>query len=149
MTIDQASLGVTPLRGRELDLGVRRVVPGDQEELWFPLLAEWLPRWLDVDAVPQMVGAPLRRGDQVRGHVIGCHLGERVRLRWRPRELEHDTELMVSLDPEEHGTELVVHLERLEGPAEQQAQREHWEQALEDLAREVEAERGAEDDMPT
>src|SRR5690606_38983458 len=30
-------------------------------EVWRRLLADWLPLWLGVDSVPQMVGAPLRR----------------------------------------------------------------------------------------
>src|SRR5690606_7399330 len=56
-------------------------------EVWRRLLADWLPLWLGVDSVPQMVGAPLRREGRGRGRVVGCHMGRRVRRRRIPSGL--------------------------------------------------------------
>ena len=81
-------VGLTHDAGWELD--VRRIVPGPAAETWRRLLDEWLPQWLGVDSVPQMVGAPVHRGGRVRGRVIGCHVGRRVQLRWTPEILDHE-----------------------------------------------------------
>ena len=80
-------VGLTHDAGWELD--VRRTLPAPPSEIWQRLLAEWLPQWLGVESVPQMVGAPVRRGGRVHGRVIGCHVGRRVRLRWTPDTLDH------------------------------------------------------------
>ena len=63
-------------------LGVRRTVPAHVDEVWRRLLSEWLPAWLGVDTVPQMVGAPLCSGGSLHGRIVGCHVGRRVRVRW-------------------------------------------------------------------
>lgn len=119
------------------ELGAHRTLEAPPEEVWRMLLTEWLPQWLEVDTVPQMVGAPLRHGDRVRGRVIGCHMGRRVRVRWTPSRLDHETVFQVTLQPEPEGgrgTVLAVHQERLLGPAERQALLEHWETALDRVA---------------
>lgn len=115
------------------ELGVRRTVAEPVDDVWRRLLAEWLPAWLTVDSVPQMVGAPLRRGGRVRGRVVGCHVGRRVRMRWTPETLDHETMFQVTLMDEANGTTLALHQERLLGPAERQALLEHWTGVLDDL----------------
>lgn len=99
-------VGLTHDAGWELD--VRRTVPGPAAETWRRLLDEWLPQWLGVDSVPQMVGAPVHRGGRVRGRVIGCHVGRRVRLRWTPEILDHETVFQVTLQETQAGAAGVI-----------------------------------------
>ncbi|WP_263311213.1 hypothetical protein [Brachybacterium atlanticum] len=128
-------VGLTHDAGWELD--VRRTLPAPTSETWQRLLAEWLPQWLGVESVPQMVGAPVRRGGRVHGRVIGCHVGRRVRLRWTPETLDHETVFQVTLQevPESlgHATILEIHQERLLGVAERQGLLDHWNLVLDDV----------------
>ena len=128
-------VGLTHDAGWELD--VRRTLPAPPSEIWQRLLAEWLPQWLGVESVPQMVGAPVRRGGRVHGRVIGCHVGRRVRLRWTPDTLDHETVFQVTLQevPESfgHATILETHQERLLGAAERQGLLDHWNLVLDDV----------------
>lgn len=128
-TRDQA--GRTPDGGWEL--GVRRTLTEPIDDLWRRLLTEWLPIWLSVDSVPQMVGAPLRRGERVCGRVIGCHVGRRVRVRWTPEALDHETVVQVTLTGVADGTTISLHQEHLLGPAERQALLDHWTDVLDGL----------------
>ncbi|MFC0672523.1 hypothetical protein [Brachybacterium hainanense] len=127
------SLPVGLTRDAGWQLGVRRTVRADAEEIWHRLLNEWLLSWLEVDSVPQMVGAPLRRGELVRGRVTGCHVGRRIRLRWHPPQLDHETVFQVTLVEAAQGTTIAIHQERLLGPAERQALLEHWTGILEEV----------------
>ena len=81
-----------------------------------------------------MGGAPVRRGGRVHGRVIGCHVGRRVRLRWTPDTLDHETVFQVTLQeaPESLGraTSLEIHQERLLGAAERQGLLDHWNLVL-------------------
>lgn len=115
------------------ELGVRRTVPDSPDEIWQSLLADWLPAWLEVDSVPKMVGAPLRRGAQVCGRVVGCHVGRRVRLRWHPPHLDHETVFQVTLLEAASGCTIAIHQERLRGSAERQELLERWTDVLERL----------------
>ncbi|WP_114854062.1 SRPBCC domain-containing protein [Brachybacterium sp. YJGR34] len=115
------------------ELGVRRTLPAPDQDVWRRLLSEWLPQWLGVESVPQMVGAPLRRGTAACGRVVGCHMGRRVRLRWQPEALDHETVFQVTLQEAAGGTVLAVHQERLLGPAERQGLLEHWTTVLDQL----------------
>ncbi|EWS80307.1 hypothetical protein [Brachybacterium phenoliresistens] len=132
------------------ELGVRRTVPAAPEELWQRLLSDWLPAWLAVDSIPQMVGAPLRRGEQIRGRVVGCHVGRRVRLRWHPPQLDHETVFQVTLLEAPGGCTIAIHQERLLGSAERQALLERWTRELEELrggiARDAAARRAADEE---
>lgn len=125
-------------RGAGWELGVRRTVAEPVDDVWRRLLAEWLPAWLAVESVPQMVGAPLRRGDRICGRIVGCHVGRRVRVRWTPETLDHETMFQVTLTDQSNGTTLALHQERLLGPAERQAMLEHWTGVLAALPRVVE-----------
>lgn len=125
-------VGLTRDAGWELE--VRRTVRASAPELWRRLLADWLPQWLGVDSVPQMVGAPLKHAGRVRGRVMGCHVGRRIRLRWTPQDLDHETMFEVTLLEETGGTTIVIHQERLLGPAERQGLLEHWDDVLAALA---------------
>lgn len=124
----QSPVGPTHDAGWELAL--RRTLPAPAEDVWRRLLAEWLPQWLGVDSVPQMVGAPLRGQGRVRGRVVGCHVGRRVRVRWTPLVLDHETVFQVTLqdagDAPSGSTVIELHQERLLGPAERQTLIEHW-----------------------
>jgi len=128
-------VGLTHDAGWELD--VRRTLPAPVSETWQRLLGEWLPQWLGVDSVPQMVGAPMRRQGRVHGRVIGCHVGRRVRLRWTPDTLDHETVFQVTLqeNPDGYGpgTILEIHQERLLGAAERQGLLETWNRLLDEL----------------
>ena len=130
--------GLTRAAGWELT--VERTLPTTRDEVWGRLLAEWLPRWLDVESVPQMVGAPLRHRRGARGRMIGCHVGRRVRLRWTPADLDHETVFQVTLqeplEPSAPGTVVEVHQERLLGAGERQGLLEHWTAELEALVAE-------------
>lgn len=107
------------------------------EDVWRRLLTEWLPQRLGVDSVPQMVGAPMRHDGAVRGRVTGCHVGRRVRVRWTPVILDHETIFQVTLqeplDASLLGTVLEIHQERLLGPAERQALLARWNSVLDEL----------------
>lgn len=118
----------TPTADREL--AVRRTAPIARAEVWRLLLDEWLPQWLDIDALPFMVGAPVRRDDLVRGRVSGCHAESRVRVRWQDPALDHATLFQVTLTEDEGGTEIVIHEEGLADAAERDARRAHWTEAL-------------------
>ena len=128
-------VGLTHDAGWELD--VLRSLPSSVAETWKLLIAEWLPQWLGIDSVPQMVGAPLRRDGRVHGRVIGCHVGRRVRLRWTPDTLDHETIFQVTLQEDlespEGGTVIAIHQERLLGPAERQGLLDRWTQVLDAL----------------
>lgn len=128
--------GLTRDAGWELE--VRRTLDCSPEDAWQQLLTEWLPQWLGVDSVPQMVGAPLRSRGRIRGRVVGCHVGRRVRVRWTPEILDHETMFQVTLLESSNGTTLSIHQERLLGPAERQSLLEHWSSVLEQLARSLE-----------
>lgn len=127
-------------------LAVRRSLPASAEDVWRRLLAECLPQWLGVESIPQMVGAPIRQEGRVRGRVVGCHVGRRLRLRWTPADLDHETVFQVtlqdSLEDPQQGTLIELHQERLLGTAERQALLEHWTTVLDalvwDYARESE-----------
>lgn len=142
---DRTPVGLTRDAGWEL--GVRRTIAASPEETWRHLLAEWLPAWLGVDTVPQMVGAPLRRGREARGRVVGCHVGRRVRVRWTPEMLDHETVFQVTLLEAPAGTTVAVHQERLLGPAARQSLLEHWTGRLDALVGQVAQERAAEPDL--
>ncbi|RHZ90319.1 hypothetical protein D1122_22355, partial [Cereibacter sphaeroides] len=87
-------------------------------------------------ADPQTL-ARVRRGGRVHGRVIGCHVGRRVRLRWTPDTLDHETVFQVTLQeaPESLGraTILEIHQERLLGAAERQGLLDHWNLVLDDV----------------
>ena len=133
------------------ELGVRRTLPETAEDVWRRLLAEWLPQWLGIDSVPQMVGAPVRHQGAVRGRVIGCHVGRRVRLRWTPAILDHETVFQVTLqEPAEDGTtgtSIGIHQERLLGDAERQTLLVYWTAVLDELVAAYEREGAGSQDL--
>lgn len=135
MTAPDAPVGLTLDAGWEL--GVRRTLPVPFEECWAVLIDEWLPRWLMVDAVPQMVGAPLRQGLRSVGRVTGCHVGTRVRVRWDQPEAADETVFQVTLLPAATGTTIALHQERLSSAEERERLLAHWTRALERLATEL------------
>lgn len=139
-------VGLSPDAGWEL--GVRRTVPAPPQEVWRRLLAEWLPQWLGVESVPQMVGAPLRQHGRVRGRLVGCHVGRRLRMRWTPETLDHETVFQVTLQESAEGTVIGIHQERLLGAAERQGLLEHWTAVLDDLVIAVERETVVGLDLP-
>ena len=127
------------------ELVVRRALPASAEDVWRRLLAECLPQWLGVDSIPQMVGAPIRHEGRVRGRVVGCHVGRRLRLRWTPVALDHETVFQVTLQESPEGplwgTVIELHQERLLGAAERQALLEHWTTVLDTLVEDYVRER--------
>lgn len=133
-------------------LALRRTLPAPAEDVWRRLLAEWLPQWLGVDTVPQMVGAPLRGQGRMRGRVIGCHVGRRVRVRWTPRTLDHETVFQVTLQEPSGAasgeTTIELHQERLLGPAERQSLIEHWTTVLDALVAAYATEGAGPQDLP-
>ena len=145
-----APVGLTPDAGWALD--VRRTLPAPPEDVWRRLHTEWLPQWLGVDSVPQMVGAPLRQDGAIRGRVSGCHMGRRVRLRWTPATLDHETIFQVTvqepLDPGVVGTVIEIHQERLLGPAERQTLLAHWTAVLDELVVAYALETAGSQDLP-
>lgn len=134
-------------------LTVERTVAASVPEVWHRLLTEWLPPWLGVDSIPQMVGAPLRHRGRTRGRVIGCHVGRRVRMRWTPESLDHETEFEVTLQASAlgtpAGTTITIHQERLLGVAERQGQLEHWVAVLDDAAEVLALESVVTHDLPS
>lgn len=145
----QIPVGLTRDAGWEL--GVRRTLPAPAEDVWRRLLAEWLPQWLGIDSVPQMVGAPVRHQGRVHGRVIGCHVGRRVRLRWTPAILDHETVFQVTLqEPAEDGaagTSIEIHQERLLGDAERQSLLVYWTAVLDELVAAYEREGAGSQDL--
>lgn len=136
------AVGLTPDAGWELN--VERELRAPLDEVWQRLVAEWLPAWLGVASLPQMVGAPIAdaRG-RVQGRVVGCHVGRRVRVRWTPADLDHETVFQVTIAEAVEGTTITVHQERLLGPAERQALLERWTRILDNLVAAIAAETGA------
>ena len=130
-------VGLTPASDRALRF--RHVLPGPMEDVWRRLLTEWLPQWLDVDSIPQMVGTPLRRGESVRGTVIGCYKGRRLRVRWIPAGLAEETILQVTLmdsallEVGPPGVALEIEQEDLPGPAVREDLLAHWTAVLDGL----------------
>jgi uncharacterized protein YndB with AHSA1/START domain len=122
------------------ELGVRRTVAAPAADVWRRLLSEWLPQWLGIESVPQMVGAPMRQDGRVRGRVVGCHVGRRVRLRWTPETLDHETVFQVTLLESSQGTTVAIHQERLLGAAERQGLLEQWTTVLDELVAQIERE---------
>lgn len=138
--------------GRSRDAGwqlsVRRTLPLRADDAWDRLHEAWLPEWTGADRVPLLVGAPVRRDDVHIGRVIGCHVGRRLRLRWAPEGITHETVLQATVLESGDGTALALHQEQLCGPEEQRRLLEEWTGALEALRerllREVEESRNAE-----
>ncbi|MFC7374826.1 SRPBCC domain-containing protein [Brachybacterium sp. GCM10030267] len=130
------------------ELGVRRTLSAPLEDVWRRLLAEWLPQWLGVENVPQMVGAPMRHDGQTRGRVVGCHVGRRVRVRWTPPTLDHETVFQVTLLEASGGTTVAIHQERLLGAAERQGLLEHWTTILDELVAAIDRETAVNHDLP-
>lgn len=118
-------------------ISLRHDLDATATEVWRRLLADWLPLWLDVDSVPQMVGAPLRREGRVRGRVVGCHMGRRVRVRWAPPQLAEETIVQVTLeetaDGTRRGTTLVLQQDQVRDLAAQQTLLARWQDALAQL----------------
>lgn len=138
--VGPASESVGPAPEATWELGVHRSLPLPMPELWERLFDEWLPHWLTVDSVPQMVGSPLRHGEESRGRVTGCHAGRRLRVRWTPTGFDHDTDFQVTLmdaallDGVPSGTVLDIQQERLLGPGERRDLLQHWTSMLDELA---------------
>lgn len=130
METTQQSRGPAAPDAEGARIAVEHPVAAPPEQVWRSLMTEWLPERLAVDSVPQMVGAPIRDGGTVRGRVLGCHVGRRLRLRWVPPELGHETLVQISLTPILGGTAVRLSQEHLRGPAEQQSARERWTAAL-------------------
>lgn len=143
-------VGLTPDAGWALT--VRRTLPSPAEVIWQRLLTEWLPEWLEVDSVPQMVGARLRCADGASGRVVGCHVGRRITVRWMPESLDHETVFQVTLqEPFEEallGTELEIHQERLLGAAERASLLVHWTAVLDALTLAFARESAVDQDLP-
>lgn len=143
-------VGLTPDAGWALT--VRRTLPAPPEDIWRRLLTEWLPGWLEVDSVPQMVGSPLRWSGGTRGRVVGCHVGRRITVRWTPSSLDHETVFQVTLqEPFEDallGTELEIHQERLLGVAERSALLTRWETVRDELGLAYAQETSGSQDLP-
>lgn len=131
-----APVGLTRDAGWEL--GVRRTLPVPFDSAWTLLVEEWLPRWLGVDSVPQLVGAPLHQGRRDVGRVTGVHVGSRVRVRWDQPDAADETVLQVTLLPAASGTTVAIHQERLASADERERLIAHWTRALERLRDEVE-----------
>lgn len=140
-------LGLTRDAGWEL--GVRRTVAATVPDVWHRLLAEWLPQWLEVDSIPQLVGAPLRHHGSVRGRIVGCHRGRRVRMYWTPAALDHETVFQVTLLEASAGTTIAIHQERLVDAVERQSQLEQWTAVLDDLVAALERETAVTHDLPS
>ncbi|WP_193103723.1 hypothetical protein [Brachybacterium sp. FME24] len=140
-------LGLTRDAGWEL--GVRRTVAATAPDVWHRLLAEWLPQWLEVDSIPQLVGAPLRHNGSVRGRIVGCHMGRRVRMYWTPVALDHETVFQVTLLEASAGTTIAIHQERLVDAVERQSLLEQWTAILDDLVAALERETAVTYDLPS
>lgn len=135
MTSTNAPFGLTRDAGWEL--GVRTAIPLLVDDAWPLLVEEWLPRWLGVDAVPTLVGAPLRQGRREVGRVAGYHIGTRVRVRWDQPGTADETVFQVTLEPDGEATIVSLRQERLADAAERDRLREHWTRVLERLNAEV------------
>ncbi|MEE1618404.1 SRPBCC family protein [Brachybacterium sp. J153] len=147
----QTEISPTPVgltRDAGWQLGVTRTVAAPASDVWRRLLGEWLPQWLGVESVPQMVGAPVRDGARIRGRVVGCHVGRRVRLRWTPVTLDHETVFQVTLQEAATGTTIGIHQERLLGAAERQGLLEHWTTTLDALVESIAREHVIRHDLP-
>ena len=148
MTTGSAPTPVGLTRHAGWELSVRRTVPATPDEVWRRLLSEWLPAWLEVESVPQMVGAPLRGRGAVRGHQLLSDVQSRISVSYAPRTLDNKTVFQVTLQEAGQGTTIALHQERLLGAAERQAQLEHWTTVLEEVAAQLEAERPESQDLP-
>lgn len=137
---DGASAPAHPIgltRDAGWELGVRRTLPLTRDQAWELLRDAWLPRWLDVDAVPLVVGAELHRGAATVGRVVGAHLGRRLRVRWDQPDIDGETVLQVTLIDAAGGTTVAIHQERL-GTAEQREDLlERWTAELDALRAEA------------
>jgi uncharacterized protein YndB with AHSA1/START domain len=107
------------------EIGVSRTVPCSVDEAWSVLTSSAALRvWLGDDRLP---------GDE---RLRSLRPGDRVRLRWRPPGVDHDTTLQVavSLSSSKRGAVVRFHQEHLAGPDEREAMRTRWRQVLDELA---------------
>ncbi|GAA4909770.1 activator of Hsp90 ATPase-like protein [Stackebrandtia albiflava] len=125
MTTPTRPTGLTADAGWQM--GVRRTVPADLTDTWHYLVGEGLPVWLgDTTTLPTERHAAYSTADGVTGEVRGYTEYRRIRLTWRPRDLDHDTTLQITLIPAATGTTVAFHQERLRDAAEREAMLAHW-----------------------
>ncbi|WP_157085849.1 hypothetical protein [Devriesea agamarum] len=119
------------------EVNVRRLMRGPRPDVWILLINKWMPHWLGIDRLPQMMGATLATHGRKVGRVIGCQVGTHIRVRWTPATLNHETVFQVRLHDHPSGTYLDIHHEHLLGPGEQSGLIERWARALDDASADV------------
>ncbi len=122
-------------------LGVQRVIPLEQGELWDLLVSEaGLRVWLG----PGAGGLTLAPGEQysthdgLSGEVRTVKAGHKLRLTWQPADRARPTTLQLYLSCPRNTTEkttLGIHHEKLDDTAERDRMRAHWKGVLDALVR--------------
>lgn len=118
------------------EVGVRQTVPAPIDAVWDYLLGEGLPLWLgDIDALPTQKGETYETRDGVRGTLRSRTDGLRIRLGWRPRGLDHETVLQVTVKEAASGTTIGFHHEKLANREERKAMLGRWKDVAAQLER--------------
>lgn len=116
-----------PTRDAGWEVGVRTTVPAPLAAVWDHLLGEGLPLWLgDLDALPLERGDAYETRDGIRGTVRSRTEYLRVRVGWRPADLDHETILQLTVREAATGTTIGFHHERLADRDERKAMLGRW-----------------------
>ena len=119
------------------NMGVRRTVDAPLEDVWDHLVGVGLATWLGVSALPAEPGGSYEADDGTTGDLRTWTERRRLRLTWRPPELDHDTTLQVTVLPAARGTTIAFHQERMTSADERATMLEHWTGVVERLVAEL------------
>jgi uncharacterized protein YndB with AHSA1/START domain len=121
------------------ELGVRRTVPLQVDEVWDYLLGPGRRRWLGDAELGTHRGDRYATADGIRGEVRSFTDGEKLRISWRPADWRHDSTLQVTVRPSASGTTIGIHQERLADADERERMLAHWKTVMDDIVEDLAA----------
>lgn len=132
-------LGRTPVgqtKDAGVNMGVRRTVDADKEQVWRYLLSkDGLKLWIgELDALPLGKKESYETADGVRGEIRSVLPGEKIRLTWQPPDWDNPSILQLYLlSARGGGTTVSFHQEKLDDLYMRKLMLDRWKRVAERL----------------
>jgi len=123
------------------EIGVSRTVNAPLDVVWPFLTSDaGVAIWLGSDvSLPTTVGETYQTSEGTTGEIRSYHDRDRVRLRWRPADWDHETTLQIAVTGGNSKTMIRLHQEHLANGDERERMRAHWRAVLDRLSGDLSA----------
>ena len=121
------------------EIGVSRTITAPLDVVWAFLTSDaGVAIWLGSDvSLPTAAGESYQTSDGTEGEIRSYHDSDRVRLRWRPADWDHETTLQIAVTGGDTKTMVRIHQEHLANGDERERMRAHWRAVLDRLSVEL------------